>query len=354
MDKNEVKVERFLQYRFFLIAIGFFLVSLFFSAIFSENPLNALKNDFFGIIRKMSIFFIMILFINGKKHAFLVLQCLILSLFITNLYAVYQGIYMHNFRVAALNGNCMWLGSFLASMLPVLLIIVLHRSEFLKSYWLYVSIFVLSIISMFFNGTRGVWLVMAILLPLLAFISIQNKRRFILFIATMGIICIGMYILVPHFYQRVNSITDRNNQSNMERIYLWKSSLNMALDHPFFGVGLGEFSKNYHERYMLPEAKEPHLEHAHNNFMHIMAENGFIGLSGFCFMFGSFLFDAWKEWRKKRSLYALMAVGATLGFLGHGLTEYNFTSSGSINFYWMLFGTCVILYKKETLEKSVK
>lgn len=55
----------------------------------------------------------------------------------------------------------------------------------------------------------------------------------------------------------------------------------MFRDHPVLGVGLGQYKDNYQQKYILPQAKEPYLTHAHNNFLPMLAENGIIGFAGF-------------------------------------------------------------------------
>ncbi len=336
------------KYKDLFIAMGIFLLTMFLSAILGEHPFIALKDDFIGFIQKMSIFVVILLFLNKKKSIFIVLNVLLLSLVCTDLYAIWQG--MHgSFRALPLRGDYMWLGSFLATALPFLLIVVLNRSNFAKWYSLYLIVFLFSIIALFFNGTRGVWLGMVILLPFLMFTYVKNVKKIIGIMILSMVLCGGMYSVVLPFQHRVDTIFDMSYQANKERTLLWTSSLNMVKDHPFFGVGLGDFAVQYHGKYILPEAKEPNLAHAHNNFMNMMAENGLIGLSGFCIMFGYFIYYSWQSWKKSRNIYALMAFGATLGFLSHGLTEYNFASAGSITFFWMLFGLCI---KASILEQK--
>lgn len=336
------------KYKGLLIAMGIFLLTMLLSALFGEHPFIAVKSDFFGFVQKMSIFVVILLFLNQKNSVFIVLNVLLLSLVCTDLYAVWQGIH-GSFRAVPLRGNYMWLGSFLATALPILWIKVLSRNNCTRWYSLYLMIFLLSVIALFFNGTRGVWLGMMILLPFLMIAYVKDIKKILGIMILSMLLCGGLYSMVLPFQHRVDTIFDMSYQANKERTLLWMSSLNMVKEHPFLGVGLGDFAKQYHEKYILPEAKEKQLAHAHNNFMNIMAETGMIGLSGFCIMFGYFMYYSWRSWKNSRNIYALMALGATLGFLSHGLTEYNFASAGSITFYWLLFGLCI---KASILEQQ--
>lgn len=126
------------------------------------------------------------------------------------------------------------------------------------------------------------------------------------------------------------------NQSNSERILLWKSSWNMFIDHPLTGIGTRNFKELYQTKYILPEAKEPYLGHAHNNFFQILAENGIFGLMSFIYLFGYILFRTWKSYKANNSAIMLAAFLATIGFLIHGSTEWSFDNPSVSRLLWLI------------------
>ena len=62
-----------------------------------------------------------------------------------------------------------------------------------------------------------------------------------------------------------------------DRVFLWRSAIDMVQDYPVFGVGTSRFNDVYAKGYMLSQAREHNLKSPHNIFLHILVENGCIG-----------------------------------------------------------------------------
>ncbi|GHO65749.1 O-antigen polymerase [Ktedonobacter sp. SOSP1-52] len=76
--------------------------------------------------------------------------------------------------------------------------------------------------------------------------------------------------------------------STAERLAHWIAGLNMFLDHPFFGVGIGNYPVAY-PKYFITIFNNS-LGHAHNYYINIAAEAGIFGLIGLLtFLSGIFL-----------------------------------------------------------------
>lgn len=87
-------------------------------------------------------------------------------------------------------------------------------------------------------------------------------------------------------------ITDANF-SVLERLAHWQAGIGMFEDHPWLGVGIGNFGVTY-AAYAPPHWYEP-LGHAHNIFINFLAETGTLGLG----TFGIFwLGIGWLTWRQ--------------------------------------------------------
>jgi hypothetical protein len=106
------------------------------------------------------------------------------------------------------------------------------------------------------------------------------------------------------------------------RLKLWQGALNMALDHPIFGVGPDNFLYAYRTRYVLPSAwQELNLSHPHNVFLDLWTRLGLIGvIAGF----SSLVAASVAGWRslvveRRASLPNSRAWPLALGLLG-GLT----------------------------------
>lgn len=335
------------DYSILFKGIGIFLVAMTLSAIASGDFIFAWNKVLFHFFYRPLPLLLVAIAVQRIKNIMAILTMVMISLMASDLLVIWKGFH-GDFRAQGIAGGPMWMGSFLAILLPVLLVVVVNRDKFRKYHKGYCLIFAISLLALVFNGTRGVWLGMAIILPLVVIKYIKNWRK-LLVLCVACILGIGIvYANVPIVSYKVHTIIDVKNAANIERTLMWKSALHMAQDSPFFGVGLGNYSEAYQTKYIMPEAKEPGQGHAHNNFMQMLGENGVIGLIGFCSMFGSCLYWSWK---RRENVFAVMALVATAGFLFHGLTEYNFGSSGSTKLFWLVFALCV---KAALLDSKVE
>lgn len=347
--KKQLKLD--LYYKSYFIAIGIFVISMFISALFSGDIVYGLKRWADMWIWRFMPFVVVVFLLNNYNDVKKVMLTGFAGITVTSVYAVYQGLSGIS-RANGFYGHPMTLGGWLCIFLPLLLIEFFERKLLGKYYWLAGLAFCICSAGLVFNGTRGAWLAVAIVSAvLLIYYMFKSKRNLavsIIFIALISTILVNN----PKFMHRLDTIDDFDKyQSNTERILIWQSAWNMFKDHPILGVGLGQYTENYQQKYISPQAKEAKLGHAHNNFMQMLAENGIVGFAGFVIMFGYIIFKNLIAWVKTRNVYALMIVSATVCLLLQGFTEYNVGNSAVIKMYWFVLGLLVVLsefYRKET------
>jgi O-antigen ligase len=102
------------------------------------------------------------------------------------------------------------------------------------------------------------------------------------------------------------------NWSVVERMAHWQAAWYMFLDHPWLGIGPGNYSTVY-DQYYLPGWLEP-LGHAHNYYLNLAAELGLLGLSGYLLVFGLAFRAAIRGLRAADAFWRTVALG-TLGSL---------------------------------------
>jgi putative inorganic carbon (HCO3(-)) transporter len=108
-------------------------------------------------------------------------------------------------------------------------------------------------------------------------------------------------------------ITDANF-SVYERVAHWYAGLAMFANHPWFGVGAGNFSVVY-ATYALARWQQS-LGHAHNIYINVAAETGLIGLIAFLVMWGAAFVTTLCSIRNTTGYSRAVAVGV-LGVLIH-------------------------------------
>ena len=112
---------------------------------------------------------------------------------------------------------------------------------------------------------------------------------------------------------RAVEVTDANF-SVVERAAHWQAALGMIADHPWTGVGIGNYAAAY-ERYALPRWRDP-LGHAHNYYLNIAAEAGLPGLGAYLLWVAAGVWVAIRAARVARGWHLGLALGA-LGLMMH-------------------------------------
>ena len=97
------------------------------------------------------------------------------------------------------------------------------------------------------------------------------------------------------------------NYAVVERLAHWQAAMGMARDHPFFGVGLGNYAQAY-EEYRLINWEEP-LGHAHNQYLNMLAETGLFGLAAYLAFWLVIFRLTWKTLRHPDRFSRAAAIG---------------------------------------------
>ena len=387
-------------------AIAVLAGALFISALCSVKIGYGLKTwaDFF-LWRFMPFMIVLSCFAN-KENAKKLLTAIYSGFLISCLYAIYQGVFVFKLNIAhgradSFVGHPMTLAGWSCILLPVLLVLVFRKGISKKLQLGCAVLFAIGCAALVFNSTRGAWLALAIVLPLISLpFILQSKKLFMGFAS--AIVVLGLVLANnASFMKRFDSISDtKHNWSNVSRFIIWDTAYGIFKEHPVLGIGLGSFAKEYQSKFvdskeMKQQAAEYHnyrknlkqkkltadqkkytkakvqelaaasrklwenkmlraLSHAHNNFIQMLAENGLVGFLAYIFAFGYILWKNIKNYFFNKNPYALMIVGSTTALMLQGLTEYNFGNSSVMKIYWFVLACLIVLareYNKETLEK---
>lgn len=101
---------------------------------------------------------------------------------------------------------------------------------------------------------------------------------------------------------------DRNYDTSASRVAIWQAAAFTMRDHPWFGIGVGNFPYYYALR-GDEGAIENTLAHAHNLFVQLVVEGGILSLSGFL---GLLLVIAFELWRNKAWLHLILLASILL------------------------------------------
>ncbi len=120
------------------------------------------------------------------------------------------------------------------------------------------------------------------LIIIFIFLVLMSKNKKIIFLIFLILILVSIPVIAP-LYERVAALKDiagmqtplsLQDKALLKRVYVYESSLIILTQHPFFGIGLGNFDSSVNE-YMPFKSK---VYHAHNFYLHTMVELGIPGL----------------------------------------------------------------------------
>jgi O-antigen ligase len=160
------------------------------------------------------------------------------------------------------------------------------------------------------------------------------KRMFVVAAVSVFVVA-GTTLLLSRFgaattlSERIKGITDTSQGSAVPRLFLWSRTTRMVLDHPFLGVGAGNWRIDF-PRYAggseLTQDVWSSPQRPHNEPLGVLAETGAIGL--FFYLAVSLTFIWWSvrivllsESSSKRSLAASLFF-AQVGYLVFSLFSF--------------------------------
>jgi O-antigen ligase len=142
----------------------------------------------------------------------------------------------------------------------------------------------------------------------------------------LGLVGLGALALLPLFgTERFAGLFDLQGGTSFFRVQLWRGAWNMALEHPWLGVGLDNFLYAYRTHYALPTAwQELNLSHPHNIVLDFWTRLGSLGLVVGIWLFVVAFQQGWlalKRARGDRWALLLGLLASLAATLAHGLID---------------------------------
>jgi O-antigen ligase len=195
-----------------------------------------------------------------------------------------------------------------------------------------------------------------ILIGLVLLIGRATKRWVLLpgVLAALVLISLTWFGLGP-VIDRVNTLLHLpEDQSLLGRIAVWKDTTKIMEDYPYMGSGPGTFGAVYPAYKTVPDPV--FYEHAHNDYVQLMAETGIIGfglsVGAVGTLFG-FVIAGGRARRNPWSKGLLLGVVTGLaGILLHGLYDFNFHIPANAFLFMVLMGMAWNLARPDRSEAT--
>lgn len=357
----------------YMKAYGVFVLLTVPSVFFSDKPVASIKAILDFWIWRYALFVIIAAFIHRREYLVNMLTAFLTVISVDCLYTLVQVLDPANrsgrgFGFAIGNGSSLSVS--MCMLLPIVMVILMD-SGFEKKLKRISAFSVISIlVGLLCNKSRGSWLTVPIVVPVATFRYLKQNIKYLAVVLAVLLGITAFMASSPRHVQRVKSITNTTTfTSNTARISVWKSSLAMIRDHPVTGIGADRFAAIYRDKkskynygyikyikykykgkYKYKRVKvRSKLGGAHNNFLHITAECGIIGLAGFLYFVGYYLYSSLRNYLKYKNPYDILVFTTVFGYIClYGQISYSLNLAPGIRIMWFILA--VLLKMKETTQ----
>jgi probable O-glycosylation ligase (exosortase A-associated) len=318
-----------------------FLLFLFISSFFAVHSSSVSFSQNLIAFKVLLFYFLIINLVRSKKelNAFLwfILGCTALSALETIRFYRFYGVPRVD-TVGGVQGGANALAAILVLTLPIVFYKMSSRNIYEKV--IAGGLLLAFLAAVILTGSRGGTLGLLAVLVLLVW-RFRRKRRSLLILTL--IILVSALVAPSHYWARTQTIIDHDRDlSAQNRIDLWKAGLHMYSDHPYTGVGQGNY------RYISPRYTELYYPDwrgggfvAHNMFIDLLAEGGVQTLLAFL------LFVGWTFRELRRARRRLppssggedlrgLATALEIGFIGFMVCGFFLSGLFRDVFFWLL------------------
>jgi O-antigen ligase len=343
-----------------------FSLSLLISCVVSSYKLISLR----GLVKYVKYFTLIIVAVDvldSFEKWRKVLGFLFFALGVVSIDAIYQ--YLTGYDIFIREKLPVWLGDikratatfhhpndlglFLVGVIPLFFINSFYLANNIKGKIFKILFLVISVLALILTFSRGA----ALGLLISMFIISICLKNFLILLSMLVTTVLSPLILpsgVLRWTKSVDSLLVF--MFNEDRLWMFKAALNMIKQHPFFGIGLNTFYKNY-SLYKLP-CDSLFTSSAHNAFLHLGAEIGLIGFFIFSLLMIYIMIRLWKSYRtnkltnKNISLYSLGLFSSLLSFLTNCITESGLQYSRIATFFWFMVALALVFLNISKKEKA--
>ncbi len=330
----------FLKDYWWLLVLLF--VALVVSILISEDKIRSL-----GVFKAWFLlpvlFGIMVGVVVKKKKDFLRLIYFFLSasliLSILGLWQFLTGNTLEDGRVGAVFESANYLAMFLGIGLCFIFLINEHKELYQRN--LLRIVFVIIFFGFLLTRSQGAFL--GFLLAILFGFLLKSKKVSVNFIILLVILALFFQFFGPIlFFDEIKSAA-RNSIST--RLQIWYVSFQIFKDHPFLGIGLGQFEAVY-QKY-LPHFFFPPLEwlspQPHSLYLAFLLQAGILGLIVFWLILRKVLKNILPSALNDNALTFSILV-AILFIIFHGMVDTPYWKNDLAVIFWVLvFGTAAFL-----------
>lgn len=339
-----------------LIFIFLWLLCVTVSDLISKENMRSLKATWNYLERMLPFFCVGFFAVYDKKFQKFAWAGLCVGMLFANFDVFYNLVLQGHWRPRTIFSNPNRLGAFIIMLLPF---IVCGTYQFRKNRFAVLIggfLSVLGLISLVISGSRGAMLGLmgGCLFAFIIFSIRQGDMKKVCKRLLSGVVLICCIIGITYYFYP--GMVARSY--DMERVYLWQSSLKMIADYPLWGVGEGNFNRIYiNNGYVNPLARELTLPHPHNTYLYYFVERGIFVGSAFILMILSQIYVLSKNLLTKDkniNMFVFAGLIMVFGVVIQGFVDVTFDNNRIYQLmYWLLYGLVCYSIVFNGFKKSI-
>jgi putative inorganic carbon (HCO3(-)) transporter len=192
-------------------------------------------------------------------------------------------------------------------------------------------------LALIMTKTRGAWF--GLLAGVATMAALKGWKYVVPFVL---MVAVGFFLLPHDLSERLMVGFRSDYEGVQERLAMWKASLDIIRDYPVTGVGLVDLQQ-VHALYSRPGLTKIH-GHMHNNLLQVAVTTGIFGLTTFLYLVFTLVREQFSAYCRtvRESTYpralALGCIGASVGFITHGLFECTLCDAEIVMVFWLVVG----------------
>ncbi|MDD7762090.1 MAG: O-antigen ligase family protein [Firmicutes bacterium] len=221
-----------------------------------------------------------------------------------------------------------------------------NKDRFKK--FVYLGIVGTLLLNLMLTFSRGGLVAIAVAAIVFLFFTLRSLIFF-----SMPFAALGFNFLPESIQNRIISIFNFADTSTSYRFRMWEITTDVIRDHPTVGVGFGHKTfKQVFEQYI----RSMPIFHAHNTYLEVLAETGFVGLIAFLYLIVVSFINVIKSGIKSSDYYIRVVSAAVLasaaGILAHGMFEHIVYINRIIVMLWVILGLSYIIKNITKIENK--
>jgi len=229
----------------------------------------------------------------------------------------------------------------------------------------FIIIFLANIYALYLTNSRGSEITLLIVLLYYLYerqnlIILSRITTLLIIVTSLYIYMVGYSVYINHMHENIN--LGERSYTILSRVFVsWPEAIHDFFISPLFGIGFSRYndpSTSYEGiKYLIYLNNSSTIidsaAHAHNSFLHILAENGIVGFILFLYLF-KLMFKIIKKFYYFDKFNYFFLKYALLAIIISGLTEHRWTTPSETLPYMIYFSIAIVyLNTKEKYENII-